>query len=389
MRICDEITSELRIVDSVSTYIKNLQKLQNEWCEDNWFMVYRGETVEYANPCIPTIYRGFALKQNENYEINMFMAMRQSNISESDDYLHNAIDAQHDGFPSRLLDVTYNSLVALYFAVTPYYYKDEASADDSDGIVYVIKYDEAYSPESSNTKEIYSEALKGSGLISNSHFLSYHHILIDHCKQNKRIIAQQGAFILFTGESPIPIPHYQMCGIRVSKDAKERIRNELRYMFGIYTGSVYPEVELMQEEIKERCMRINTYNADLGRTTKSVLKDLELEYDYFADCCDYYISTEQPISELVRIIEKNVVIHKFHLKAYLEKLYDYYRGKDTKENSGYIIDEIEIDEKRNNIISQYNVLLEHFVSELPQKMRETLDIEVWGPLGGKNNGENM
>ena len=91
MRINDEITDKLTIVDSVSKYINNLDILQKEWCDDNWFMLYRGEPEEYGTPCIPTIYRGFALGQNPNYEENMFLAMRQNSISNSDDFLHNAI----------------------------------------------------------------------------------------------------------------------------------------------------------------------------------------------------------------------------------------------------------------------------------------------------------
>ncbi len=383
MKIKDEITSRLKTVDSVSSYIENLRILQKEWCDDNWFMVYRGETEEYSTPCIPTIYRGFALKQKPSYEINMFMAMRQVDISESKDYLHNAIDAQHDGFPSRLLDVTYNSLIALYFAVTPYYYKEENSTDNKDGIVYVFKYKEAYSPEANNTKMIYENALGGKEFISNEHFLSYHHILIDHCKQNKRIIAQQGAFVLFTGESPIPIPYHQMCGIRISQKAKARIRNELRYMFGIYTGSVYPEVELMQEEIKARCLRFNTDNADLGRSTNAALEDLEEEYDYFADCCDYYISegkTTEATGELVRIIEKTLVMHKTHLKEYWKRLVEEAAKNDDGDSSKKAI-------KPQAVLAKYNRLLEKLKRELPSEVNSIIGKEILEPLGGKDCGE--
>lgn len=162
-------------------------------------------------------------------------------------------------------------------------YNMHDASDDKDGIVYVLKFDEVYSPESNNTKNIYLNALKGGNELSNSLFLSHHHILIDHCKQNKRIVAQQGAFVLFTGDSPVPIPYYQMCGIRISKNAKAKIRDELRYLFGIYTGSVYPEVELMQEEIKARCLRLNAYDPSLKGTTDAALADIQEEYDYFAN----------------------------------------------------------------------------------------------------------
>lgn len=380
MRINDEITNKLTIVDSVSAYINNLKILQNEWCDDNWFMVYRGETEEYSTPCIPTIYRGFALKQNAHYETNMFMAMRQNNISSSDDYLHNAIDAQHDGFPSRLLDVTYNSLIALYFAVTPYYYKDEKDSDGKDGIVYVFKFDEAYSPEAKNTKDIYAKALEGDSNIYNASFLSHHHILIDHCKQNKRIIAQQGAFILFTGETPVPVPHYKMCGIRIAHNAKEKIRDELRFMFGIYTGSVYPEVELMQEEVKARCLRFNALSDDLGRATKAALNDLKEEYIYFADCCDYYAGGEKDAGELLRFIEKSVVGHKNHLKAYWEKLNNVSEDGAPKE-------EEKKKEIRNSIINQYNIILDELTLNMPKAIGDKIDAEVVGKMGGKESGE--
>ena len=282
----DEITEKLQLVDSVSTYIENLRTLQNVWCEEDWFMVYRGENEVFEMPCIPSIYREHDIYQTSSYEVNMFMAMRQNELSNSTDYLHNAIDAQHDGFPSRLLDVTYNSLIALYFAVTPYYYQDESASDDKDGMVYVFKYDEVYSPEAANTKTLYEEAMKGGGNVKSSPFLAYHHPLIDHCKQNKRIVAQHGAFILFQGKTPIPVPNYLMCGVRISRDAKKKIRNELKTMFGIYTGSVYPEVELMQEEIRACSLRINSESEDVEKAT---IKDLEKEYIYFADCCDYFV----------------------------------------------------------------------------------------------------
>ena len=59
MRINDEITDGLETINSVSSYIEQLRRLQKKWRDDNWFMVYRGETEEFSTPCIPTIYRGY------------------------------------------------------------------------------------------------------------------------------------------------------------------------------------------------------------------------------------------------------------------------------------------------------------------------------------------
>ena len=58
---------------------------------------------------------------NPFFEKSLFDAMRQNRLTGEKRYLDNAIDAQHGEFPSRLLDVSYNCLTALYFAVTPYY----------------------------------------------------------------------------------------------------------------------------------------------------------------------------------------------------------------------------------------------------------------------------
>lgn len=366
----DRRKRNLEIVDSVSKYIDDIQKLEKNWCDgDNDFIVFRGEAEEYDVPCIPTIYRDLALKQVNNYEINMFLAMRQNDISNSADYLHNAIDAQHDGFPSRLLDVSYNCLIALYFATTPYYNNKEDLLDDKDGFVYAFKFDEAYSPEANNTKDIYLSALKGKDNLLNASFFATNHKLIDHCRQNKRIIAQQGAFILFAGETPEPIPYYQMFGIRISGNAKARIRHELRSLFGIYTGSVYPEVELMHDEIKAKCMRMNTAENSIKNNIEATLESWQKEYDYFLDCCDYFIEcdkggkkkSDKDWGEFYRLVEKNIASHEIKLNNLLRRVNAY--NKCLKEHDEQIV--------ISDIQKKYQDMLDDFIDELPEQT--TLD----------------
>jgi len=67
------------------------------------------------------------------------------------------------------------------------------------------------------------------------------HKLIDHIKTNKRIIAQQGAFILFQGNDYKKIPERISYTIDIPSEAKSNLRRELKELFGIYTGSVYPQ----------------------------------------------------------------------------------------------------------------------------------------------------
>ena len=82
--------------------------------------------------------------------------MTANHIAKGDSYLEKAINAQHGGFPSRLLDVSYNSLVALFFATTPFYNKIITESDGEDGYVYVFSLDEMFCPVGDGIKDNYT-----------------------------------------------------------------------------------------------------------------------------------------------------------------------------------------------------------------------------------------
>ena len=109
-------------IEKVSDYIQRVSDYIEARKEDRHFFVYRGEPELYPSPCRPGLFRMSTLTENPFFEKNLFHTMRQNKLTGDRSYLENAIDAQHGEFPSRLLDVSYNCLTALYFAVTPYYH---------------------------------------------------------------------------------------------------------------------------------------------------------------------------------------------------------------------------------------------------------------------------
>lgn len=133
-------------VRDVSDFIERVNGYVQERGKPDQFCVYRGEPECYPTPCRPNLFRRGVLAENRFFEKNLFDAMRQNKLTGEKRYLDNAIDAQHGEFPSRLLDVSYNCLVALYFAVTPYYHTEENSLDREDGMVFLFFLDEIFSP---------------------------------------------------------------------------------------------------------------------------------------------------------------------------------------------------------------------------------------------------
>lgn len=332
-------------IQNVSEYLGRIRTCISKRQQKGCVVVYRGEPDVYEQPCRPNIFRKGVLKGNDFFEKNLFDTMRQSKLTGEKRYLDNAIDAQHGEFPSRLLDVSYNCLIALYFAVTPYYHYREDSMDKKDGMVYLFFMDEIFSPSAQNTNDNYNAIINRNQdwYQSNSIFWN-NHKFIDHTKLNGRIIAQQGAFILFPGEEPQELPKYVYCGIRIPGESKALIRQELNQLFGIHTGSVYPEIINLVKELSGKSTKLNTEEFCCENEAHHTLKQLEQELLYYLD-----YALEQRKSDRIG----QILVH-------IEQRLSYYR-QGIKEFQEYCKYSPSISEEwAEQMAEQYNQLVQRF-----------------------------
>lgn len=270
-------------IANISGFIQRIEKCISSIEPGKYIIAYRGEPELYPTRCRPGLFRNAAMEGNAYFEKSLFDVMRQNKMTSEKSYLENAIDAQHGEFPSRFLDVSYNCLTALYFAVTPYYRKKETEYDDVDGMVFIFFIDEIFGPTAQNINDNYNAIIHRTPSWSRAAIFAKNHKFIDHIKLNSRITAQQGAFIFFQGDEPEDLPSCLYCGIKIPSSAKKTIRRELKQLFGIHTGSIYPEVPNLVKELTDRSGYLNSEPFTLETELKLVIGRLERELDYYLD----------------------------------------------------------------------------------------------------------
>lgn len=222
-------------IKNVSEFLGQIDVIIRELTYGNdKLCVFRGEQERYAVSGMPNIFRDESnkkLSEIKYFEQNILDELSSHSMQNKNNNLQKAINAQHGGFPSRLLDVSFNSLIALFFAVTPHYSKNIKSSDGKDAVVIIYNVDELYSPMSKNLSDEFNELIKGK--YNEVRLLNYKHLIIDHSYLNERIVAQQGGFILFKGNEFVQYPKHKQKQIIIDGAFKEQIRHQLETNFGI------------------------------------------------------------------------------------------------------------------------------------------------------------
>ena len=276
LELLDE-DSKSTIPDSTTKTFLGFYKIINQMCgkvgNDMQFF-FRGHPDNKFS-AIPSIYR----KKGDIEKESLFYheAIRRNPTEFSDDMstFDKLVKMQHYDLPTRLLDITTNPLVALYFACQEAK-KDDGTEADGAVLVYSILRDSQIKYFDSDSVcilanlakrpitfdfdkekdflvyDIQQDRPKFSGAFLESDAINKVFCVLPKLN-NIRIMNQDGAFFIFgmdgTKSQPAKLPD-QPSIINIKADAKKDILKELK-LLGIDEASLFPETDKIIKQIKK------------------------------------------------------------------------------------------------------------------------------------------
>ena len=271
-------------------YIYNKDYIYDNYNNNDVIYFYRGVS-DNSYPIASGIFRK-SEKHDEYYYFNEIQ-VRCPEVFRTLDNLEKLTYMQHYGCPTRLLDVTTNPLVALFFA---------CSTENNEGSVYVFRVNKnevlysnsdkiqmlAHLPELKKERQLNLRNLsymyaynkrypkKSNSAYKDDVVEKYYHIVergnsgfdreiipfdllapqfVQPKKDNPRILKQDGAFII-SGldkdeiESDMKIRKYLVDELLIPSDTKQEMLKKLDAL-GINQATLFPEVEKVAEYLKK------------------------------------------------------------------------------------------------------------------------------------------
>lgn len=250
---------ETKAVKSLSEYIDVVSSVQQQWSKDDghdeylypWF---RGQNSS-DKPLLPGLYRSDDLPQYEfnfrnDFKIKALPFLSDTTFAHPNSNWDWYILMQHYGLPTRLLDWSEGSLIALYFAL---FYKRED--DESNACVWMLN------PFELNRKTlqraeilIHSEEVLRPYMdgIDDSELMPQYPAALQPSFNSKRIVVQKGCFTVH-GHDRTPLEKLAGLEAHIKKieiryEELELIKADL-ILGGITETMLFPELGSLSREI--------------------------------------------------------------------------------------------------------------------------------------------
>lgn len=269
-------------IGSIRTLMEILEKLDIDY-EEKVSVFYRGHS-NHTFKLEPFVYRKDYFIKNEDKLFKEMIARSPNDFKECNTTFEKLVKMQHYSLPTRLLDITSNPLVALFFAC-----KDETQ-QNMDGRLFRfeikeddIKYydSDTVSVVSNTSRRPYTFSIEAIKNLSRSTFnkkgeiqyllheirsekphfspvIDPKHLEMVFCVRpkldNPRIIRQEGAFFIFginDDKTKCAKFEFEYKSFIINKSEKTKILKQLDVL-GINESTLFPEIDHVAKHLKEK-----------------------------------------------------------------------------------------------------------------------------------------